>query len=489
MSESSTVAPVSRPVPGETQTEVRLSAPSVYALPLHTLRLAGRCILPLVMWYSAGQLVRFGLLVGGTELSHGSMRDLRLALTMLVFIVMVMAFLVVSAGMFYSLRGSLSEIRARRADGDEDERFTATLGRVIIPFVALYLAWGWHLDDVRDFLDMDIQRQADEKGALGAFYNLATGDNVDTARALTDLNFTTTLTIMAVAFLGGYLFVLWHERNESPFAALAAAFCNLAVFYYGAQVVASRADWVGERLAWTWWSDFLEQLQVHVPVLSVLGELVDAVRPYAWDALVLPAAWLTVAILMYGAYAEDAQGVIKGTRLEGVATQTSTMLNQRTHSMTRRSLTRFAGRWADWVPLLHTVRLTIRGGAPLFGYFALCFVGLQVGRDYAWRGLVYLIGSDHPRLYLNVFLVPMNVALGLVFTVLTTCLLAATFDIAAGAERRRRATQTSEEPAGDQTGDTVSRRTGEPGPARARRRSRSATAAAPPGRPLAPEPN
>ncbi|GGK94859.1 hypothetical protein Sme01_57580 [Sphaerisporangium melleum] len=468
-----------------------IRTPSVWSLPLHTLRLAGRCVLPLVMWYAAGRLVRFGLLVGGTELAHGSMRELRLALTMLVFIVMVMANLVVSVGMFHALRGSLWEIRARRADGDGDEGFTASLGRVIIPFVALYLAWGWHLEDVRDYLNMDIQRQSDDKGVFGAFYDLTTGNGVDTARILTDLSFTTTLTIMGVAFVGGYLFTLWYEHNESRFAAMAAAFCNLAVFYYGAQVVASRADWVGGRLAWTWWHDLLDGLALHVPGLAVLGGLVEAVKPYAWDALVLPAAWLTVAILMYGAYAEDAGGVIKGTRLEGVATQAGAMLTERTHSLTRRSLARFAGRWADWVPLLHTVRLTVRGGAPLFGYFALCFVGLQVGRDYAWRGLVYLIGGDHPRAYFNVLAVPLDFAVELVFTVLTTCLLAATFDVAAGAERRRRAAAAASEASAADGAAAVpaSGRSEEPGRSPGRRRSRSATAPALPRRPLPSGPN
>ncbi|MET8161769.1 hypothetical protein ABZT47_35890 [Sphaerisporangium sp. NPDC005289] len=420
-----------------------IRTPSVWSLPLHALRLAGRCVLPLVMWYSAGQLVRFGLMVGGTELGHGSMKDLRYALTMLVFIVMVMAGLVVSVGMFSSLRGALWEMRARRADGDQDEGFVSTQSRVIIPFVALYLAWGWHLDDVRDYLSMDILRQSDDKGALGAFYDLATGEQPDTARILIGLNFTATLVIMAVAFLARYFFTLWYERDQARTAALAVAFCELSFFYYGAQVVASRGEvvggWLGSRVAASWMGNLFDGLQVHIPGLAALGELLDAVKPYAWDALVLPAAWLTVAILMYGAYAEDARGVIRGTRLEGVATQAGTMLTARTHSLTRRTLVRLFGRWADWVPLMNTLRLTIRGGAPLFGYFALCFVGLRVGADYASRGIVYLLGSDHPMLYLNVLLVPVDFAVDLVVTVLTICLLAATFDIAAGAERRRRA--------------------------------------------------
>ncbi|MBB4698624.1 hypothetical protein [Sphaerisporangium siamense] len=440
-------------------------------LPWHTLRLAGRCLLPLVMWYSAGQLVRFGLLVGGTEMSHGSMRDLRLALTMLVFILMVMVFLVVTAGMFASLRGALWEIRARRGDGDRDERFSDGLSRVIVPFVVLYLSWGWYTDDVRDFYNTDIQRQSSQYGALGAFYDFATGASMDTGRGLIDLSYTITFVIVVAAFVGRYFCAIWYERGESRTAAFALALCELSFFYYGAQVVASRGDWVGGRAAYGWWKDLLGTLDLHIPGWETFWGLVGEVWPYVWGALVLPGVWLTVAILMYGAYAEDTRTVIRGTRLEGGAVRAGDMITARTHSLTRQLLTRFFGRWGHWVPFAHTVRLTVRGGAPLFGLFALCFAALHVGEGYARRGVLYLIGTDHPQLAWDVLLVPANFAIELVVTVLTTCLLAATFDIAAGAERRRRA-------AG------VSGRTAETARTRPSPHAPSGTSPVPPGSPV-----
>ncbi|RCG31741.1 hypothetical protein DQ384_09385 [Sphaerisporangium album] len=446
-------------------------APSVWSLPWQTLRLAGRCVLPLVMWYSAGQLVRFGLLVGGTEMSHGSMPDVRLALTMLVFIIMVMAGLIVSAGMFYSLRGSLWEMRARRADGDEPEGFVDGIGRVIIPFVVLYLSWGWYQQDVRDFVNIDIQRQSTQYGYLGAFSDFGTGQARDTAQGLIGLSYTTTLAVMIVAFVGRYFFTVWYERNQSRTAAFAVAFCELSFFYYGVQVVVSRGDWVSGRMAYGWWQDLLGKLDLRVPGWETFWGLVGEVKPYAWDALVLPAVWLTVAILMYGAYAEDAGTVIKGTRLETTAAQAGAAITERTHSLTRRGLSRFFGRWGHWVPIAHTVRLAVRGGAPLFGLFALCFAALHLGEGYARRGLEYLAGTDHPLQYWDVIFVPLDFSVDLVVTVLTTCLLAATFDIAASAERRRRAA-------------AVSERTAETAPTDPSPRARSATSPAPLGPPV-----
>ncbi|GAA3843048.1 hypothetical protein GCM10022226_77460 [Sphaerisporangium flaviroseum] len=440
---------------------------SVWSLPWHTLRLAGRCLLPLVMWYSAGELARFGLLVGGTELSHGSMRDLRLALTMLVFVILVMVFMLVTVGMFYSLRGALYEMRARRSEG-EDEGFVGSLSRVIVPFAVLYVSWGWHSTDVRDFVRVDQQRQSGEYGYLGAISDPFTGQAMDTGRGLIDLNYNVTFVIMIVAFLARYVLTLWQDRKGSRAAAIAVAFCELAFFYYGTQVIVSRGTWMGDRAAITWWNDLLSTLQTTIPGWEAFWGAVGEIKPYAWDALLLSAVWLTLAILMYGAYAEDAQTVIKGTRLETTATQAGQALANRTHSLTRRTLTRFFGRWAHWVPLAHTLRLTFRGGAPLFGLFALCFAAMNVGAGYARRGLLYLVGTDHPLLFWNVALVPIDFVVGLVVTVLTTCLLAATFDIAAGAERRRRAQQ-------------VSGRSAAPAPTPRAPHAGSATPSAPPG--------
>ncbi|MEU8265530.1 hypothetical protein AB0B89_00060 [Sphaerisporangium sp. NPDC049002] len=444
--------------------------PAVWSLPWHTLSLAGRCLLPLVMWYSAGQLLRFGLLAAGTDLSHGSMRDLRLVVTMLLFIVMVLANLIVSVGMFFTLRGALSEMRARRGDGEEDEGFVGSLSRVIVPFTALYLSWGWHVDDVRAFITTDFKRQSGEKGYLGAFYDISTGQTQDTSLGLVGLNFTVTLAIMIAAFVARYFFTIWREKRGSRSAALAVAFCELSFFYYGAQVVASRGGWVGGRAAVTWWNDLMATLSLKVPGWEAFWGAVGVIRPYAWDALVLPAVWLTVAILMYGAYAEDAATVIKGTKLEPAAAQAGEAITARTHSLTRRTLTRFFGRWTHWVALANTVRLVVRGGAPLFGVFALCFAAIKVGEGYADRGLQYLAGNDYPVLYWDVVFVPINFVVDLAVTMLTTCLLAATFDVAASAERRRAA--------------AVSDRTAEQAPTPALPRGDSARASARPGRPV-----
>ncbi|WP_142260961.1 hypothetical protein [Thermopolyspora flexuosa] len=405
--------------------------PSVWSLPWRTVRLAGRCILPLLIWYALGRLVRFGLLVGGTEMSHGDWEQVRYALTMLVFIVMVMVNLIVTIGMFHALRGELTEMRLRRAEGERDESFLNGLGRALFPYVALYLAWGWHEDDVRSFVLTDIERQRAEKGLLGAWADFFTGESQGTAQGLIGLSLGTAAIIMGVAFVLRFFLVMWHERRGNRGAAIGAAFCELTFFYYGAGVLLAQREWVGERQIAKWWNDAWDSLEVNLPGWKVTMEFLGELRPYAWDALVLPAAWLTVAIVVYGAYAEDVRTVIRGTRLETGADRAERALQRRTHALTREGLSRFFGRWAHWVALANTVRLTVRGGAPLFGMFAVCFVAIRVAEGYLWRGLHYLLDGPHPQLWWEVLWVPMGFVCDLLVTLLTICLLAATFDLAA----------------------------------------------------------
>ncbi|RJL30876.1 hypothetical protein D5H75_21485 [Bailinhaonella thermotolerans] len=423
--------------------------PSVWSLPLHTLRLLGRSILPLLIWFTAGQLARHGLLVAATELSHGSMRQLRLVFVILLFCLMVMLSLIVTAGMLYSLRGGMWEIRARREDGESDEPFIGGLGRAIIVFVGLYLTWGLAKQDVIDFYQMDVARQSAEKGYLGAWLDRTT------AQGITGLDWELSLYLMGGAFVIRYLSQQWHERRESgPAAALTALF-ELIFTYIGMNamitLVGGRSEWVGSRAVTVWLGEVTEELRKAIPGWEAFWNLVGEVRPYVFDSVVMSLVWLTVAILIYGAYAEDAREVIAGTRLETVATRGQALMAERTHTWTRKALARFVGRWGKWTPLANTLRLTVRAGAPLFGLFALCYVCIQVLGERIFRAGIHIIGDDHPFMFWNVALIPFDFLGELVRTTLTIALLAATFDLAATRERARNAAvsaRTGEDPPG-----------------------------------------
>jgi hypothetical protein len=67
---------------------------------------------------------------------------------------------------------------------------------------------------------------------------------------------------------------------------------------------------------------------------------------------------------------------------------------------------------------------------PLFGMMCLCYAALEIGGQYAQRGVMMLIGVRDE--WVGVYqAVPVSFVRDMVVTVLTMALLAATYDLAA----------------------------------------------------------
>lgn len=425
---------------------------SPYALPLHALRLWVRCLLPLSIWFSAGELLRFGLIVAGSELSHGPGREWRLAGVMFIFVIMVMLTMIVTIGMLHSLRGALMEIRARRAEGSEErEPFLGGIGRAIVAFTAVYIGWEWYVEDAREFSDADMERYADQYDKYqatlltNALNGGGTGEPPVPPDAGTNLimDVRIALIFMVVAFALRYLMALiYNRRGGGTVPSLALAFCELAFTFYGLAVVVETSkigtDWLGEREVMRWWHDTWATLEADIPGWEAFWSTVGEVQPHVSVVLASTLIWLTLTILVFGAYSEDARDVIKGTRLE----RATSYLQAHTHRLTRRSaghLTVGLG-WDKWPPLLNALRFVGRGGAPLFAMACLCHVALVVGAGHAERGAYYLIGTAHRQLDWEVYQIPVRFGVDLLFMTLLLCLMAATFDLSATRQRLNRST-------------------------------------------------
>ncbi|MBP2705001.1 hypothetical protein JOL79_14365 [Microbispora sp. RL4-1S] len=405
---------------------------SPYALPLHTLRIAARCALPLILWFSLGRVVRWGLLLLAATLSHGSWYQARLVAVLFLFTLVVMTSLATTAGMLYVVRDALMETRERRARGEGRERLLNAFNRTALVFSGIYLTWGFVDQDMRDFENIDMFRQPD-KWLVDGFAGVPS----TVAQGLTGLDVRVSLGAMAVAYLLKTFFGRRHEANEGRFSGILATFSELAFGFYGVNATAAalgaRSDWISDRAAVTWWHGWLDGAKARIPGWEAFWGFVGEIWPYVIEGLALPLAWLTVGILVYGAYAEDTQTTIRGTPLEAAAASL-----ERTHNLTRRALAKLTGGWTGrWIPLLNSLRLTVRGGAPLFGLFALCYVGLHVGQDYLYRAGRYLTESDRPYFWF-VTGVPVSFVVDLLVTTLTMCLIAATFDLAASRGRAGR---------------------------------------------------
>jgi hypothetical protein len=405
---------------------------SAYGLPAHALRILGTCGLSLVLWFSAGRVVRSALMMAAGEVSHGDHRQARLVITMLIFTLIVLNELVVMVGMLHSVRGALREIRARREGGEADESMFGALNRSTLVFSAIYLAWSFHTQDARDFAGLDVNRQIDQDAtaALG-------GGVLDAGTGLVGLDARVSLVVAVVAYLLRTLFGWWHAGGRVKGSGMLTTFFELAFAFYGINALlvftTARADWLGHRTAVAMVAGWAEQAGEAAPWWKDLWQAAGEVWPYFVDGLIVPLTWLTVASLVYGAFASDARAVVRGTRLGAVADG----------MVTRSPLTRAtAGLRKRWTPPANAFRLTARGGAVLFGLFCLCYVGIRVATDYADRGVRMLIGTEYPFSWV-VLGGPVGFVGDLVVMVATVALLAATFDIAATRSRAQGETLTA----------------------------------------------
>ncbi|GGK53885.1 hypothetical protein Ppa06_13770 [Planomonospora parontospora subsp. parontospora] len=426
-SSSSPSAPPASPPQAARRAPARLTA---YSLPLHTFRVFGACALSLVLWFSAGRAVRAALMWAGTELAHGDYRQVRLVVTTLIFTLIVLNELVVMVGMLHSVRGALREIRVRRAEDEgADESLFGALNRTTLLFATIYLAWSFHREDAQEFISLDSMKQISED-----FGRVAAGGEGEAGTILLGLDLRISVGIAVAAYILKTLFAWLHMNGRVRGGGMLTAFFELGLAFYGLNALfalaASRADWLDERAAVAAVKGWFEDLEKTLPWWKGFWEGAGDLWPLLVDALIEPLAWLAVAALVYGAFAEDTRAVVRGTRLETVADRV-----ERTHALTRTTMSGATTGFRDrWVPPVNAFRLAARGGAPLFGVFCLCYVALQVGADYAGRGVRALIGNDFPFFWL-LFSSPVEFVVDLIAGVLTVCLLAAAFDVAATRSR------------------------------------------------------
>ncbi|GAA4094511.1 hypothetical protein GCM10022248_76490 [Nonomuraea soli] len=409
--------------------------PSPYSLPVHALRLAGQCALPLILWFSAGELIRWALFYLATEISHGDFRQARLVATVVLLTLIVMLSMVITAGTFHALRGAMWETKAR----GEDEKFWSVLNRVAPTYAVIYLAWSLHVTDVVAFDNMDRLHNIDDNFYNPILQNVANGNELEQStmgRGLMDLDWRVSLIASVVTFGLRLLFGKMVEKGGNKYAGVAAAFAEFAFMFCGLNAVLTlaklRGGWTDHRVVVSNAKGAMEHAKETIPGWDALTSFVADIWPYVVDALFLPFAWLALAILTFGGSVDDARRAFRGSRID-----TGLERLEGSHQLTQKSANRVIGGFQDrWVPVLNALRVTSRGGLALFGMVCVLYVGLRVGADYAERGVMTLMGSETPYLWL-VKWYPVSFFKGLLLASLSACVLAAAYDIAATRARLR----------------------------------------------------
>ncbi|WP_067475436.1 hypothetical protein [Actinomadura hibisca] len=388
------------------------SARSPLILPWAAVRLAGRFALPLTLWFTVGELLRYGALYGGYRL--GSVKGAAASVVPLVTVsLLVLTSLTVTVLMIHCVREGLESVHARQADGEltpwavgNDESVLGALGRAVVPFVIFYLAWGMQGDDAREFAAASSARGFTEGGFAGQTEGLGMLLTLDRHLSLA--------VVLTVVCFGLKTLVEWRLEDRLPRAArlliavLEVEFALFCVFTID-QLRRKGGDWLTGREAWRWFDEAAGDLLELWPAVqhAVLGGLI----------------WLVIAGVVLGLDASDHDRVFGGSRAGRRLARASGI--DRVNSP-REILTR--GLRDLWLPAWYGLRLVRRSGVVPFGLFCVLFVGLDVADPLLRRQVYELVGA-HPVAWWMPRMPLVEFGVGLVVQVLKICLLAAAFDL------------------------------------------------------------
>ncbi|MFV2172074.1 hypothetical protein ACFHW2_06630 [Actinomadura sp. LOL_016] len=392
---------------------LRLSPKSPLILPWATLKLAGRFVLPLTLWFTLGELLRYGVMYGGYRL--GKMDGLAATVAPLLTIgLLVVITLTTTALMIHCVREGLDVVHARSAGGgltswavgNQDESALGAMGRAALPFVIFYLAWGQQAEDAREFAETAASRGFTEGGIQGQIEGigllLSLEKHVKLAIALT------------AAFFLLKVLVEWllEERMPRTVGPLAGVLeINFALFgiFTLDRLRDQGEQWFTDRRAWDWFS------QAAAPVLELWPPFKAAVL----GALI----WIVIAGVILGLDTGDERLVLGQSRTARRIAAAGAI--DRVNSP-REILTR--GFREMLLPAWFGLRLVRRSGMMPFATFCLLFSGLHVGEDLARRQTYELIGAHDVAWWLP--RMPfVGYGAGLVFEILRICLLAAAFNL------------------------------------------------------------
>ncbi|WP_460365430.1 hypothetical protein [Actinocorallia lasiicapitis] len=373
--------------------------------------MSGRYFVPLALWYTVGQSVRYGLQWLGFEVGLKASW-----LPLLLVSLMVVTHLAVTVAMLHSVREGLPAISERDESGalaswavGNDEPLIDALSRAVLPFMIFYLAWGWFGRDAQDFQQAVTSRGIAE-GEMGAAMN---------ALLSIQKQLWVAVLLVVVFFAVRVAIDRWLTEPLPRVSALAGAFCECAFALYGVFTIdelrGKGVDWLTSRVFWDALpAEHLGTVWEHVKE-PVLGSLL----------------WLVIAGVVLGVDAADERAVF-GTGRMGARLARGAGLGERPAEgeQERRTLREFLTRGLrdKWLPAWYGMRLIGRAGLLPFGMFALLYVGLDVVEDLTNRAIYVLVGPRDiawwlPRLDL------IGYGTGLLFQLLRIGLLAAAFDL------------------------------------------------------------
>ncbi len=385
-------------------------------LPWWTIKLMVRFVVPLALWYSIGELLRYAIMYAGYKggLHHSAVPVAALSL-------MVMAQLGVTLAMMFSVREGLPAIQERDASGNlapwalgDEEGIFGALGRALLPFMIFYLAWGWYSQDAKDFISSAEGRGFAENGLGGQLQGQGLLLTLQKHPWLA-------IALVVVFFLLKFAGERWVMPKLPRIGGIFVAFTEVNWTLFGIFTVEKlrgwAGGWIGGRIVWHW---------VASPFGGFFGRLFHPVIEY-WplfkDAVLGSLVWLVIAGVILGVDAMDEEAILgrgrAGRRLARVA---GLHKEHKPHEVLTRDLR------DKWLPTWFGLRLIKRSGIVTFAVFCALYAALYLGEDAARRGVYYLIGP-HPIDFWATRMYPVEFGVGMVFQMARICLLAAAFNL------------------------------------------------------------
>jgi hypothetical protein len=393
--------------------------------------LTGRLLLAhwpaLIAWFFAGVLGRYlaielaGFVGAYTAIGGILLVPLAILSRLIAFVAM---FLVLRDGMVRL--GAIAPMPAER--GARMRAFRDALLSAILPFFAVYAAWGFLRDDVAAYLARALEVQSDR-----IWGSALTGEQLDTSGTIDRLGFEPwTIAAIVVAFAGRWAWKRWAAKLPR-WSAIGAVYLEAVWVFLAAYLISDAigavTGWVQGRQAIVWLGEVRGWFgNVFAPVL------------WAWDAVawlagqvgalvLLPLAWLTIAGVIYGQAVAPQAVQFRGRVVERARARYGSVPQR-----LRRRLTDLgAGLGSRFQPIWRALVLMWRGGPILIGGYVLLYTVLILGERMLGLALTRIFGPQDFYQFWIVADALILLAIPLVIEPLRTALVASAYDATVGA--------------------------------------------------------
>lgn len=356
----------------------------------------------LIAWYLGGEaahglLVQLAGFVGG-HTTLGGLLLLPLA---------VAARLVAYVAMYLTVQPSLPH--SARAEESGPRVFTGAILAAILPFFAFYAAWGMLDADQSEFFQIasdialrEVGYETDQLGDRGGIVSVGV----------------LPITVLIVALV--IRLVLARRSARKPgwmlgLAVYAEVLWTFMLFTLVGQWWAGTRQWIADRAGAVWLGEIGDWMADHVMPVAFLWEGALWVVGMVAAVILVPAAWLTVAGVIYGTEFDSTPPIIRRGRVAMRGTVST---------LARSLVERFESLWA-------AAALVWRGGPVLFGAIALAYAAWSFAEGWGSRALLVAVGG-HESTFWAAFYPLLLIAVAAVAEPLRVALIATGFDTVVG---------------------------------------------------------